>query len=107
MPAAGFADLYATTFDLWQAGKHDEARANQARTLEALAVMLRYGTEGMKHVLCARGVFATAKIRTPPKQTFSAAAKVATGGANVQPLDDEGRKTLDALVASLKPYFRA
>ena len=107
MPAASFADLYATTFDLWQSGKRDEARANQARTLEALGVMLRYGTEGMKYVLCARGVFNTFRIRTPVKQSFSAAAKVATGGANVQPLDNDGKKTLDALVASLRPYYRA
>lgn len=57
MPAAGLADLYATTFNLWQVGKHDEARANHARTIEALNTMLRYGMEGMKYVLVARGVF--------------------------------------------------
>jgi dihydrodipicolinate synthase/N-acetylneuraminate lyase len=107
MPAASFADLYATTFDLWQAGKRDEARANHARTLEALNVMLRYGTEGLKYVLCARGIFTTSKVRTVAKPNFTAATKIATGGTVVQPLDEAGRKTLDALVASLRPYFRA
>ncbi|MSU65928.1 MAG: dihydrodipicolinate synthase family protein [Opitutus sp.] len=107
MPAAGFADLYATTFDLWQAGKHDEARASHTRTLEALDVMLRYGMEGMKYVLTARGVFTTHSARTVTARGFSEATKVATGGARNKPLDDEGKKTLQALVASLKPHLKA
>src|SRR5207244_135244 len=89
MPAAGFADLYATTFDLWQAGKHAEAEASHARTLQALDVMLQYGTEGLKYVLCARGVFTTYTARTPAKPTFAAATKAATGGVR-KPLDEDG-----------------
>ena len=107
MPAASFADLYATTFDLWQEGKHDEARANHTRTLDALNVMLRYGTEGLKYVLCARGVFTTYQTRAVKTQTFAAATKVANGGARTKPIDAEGKQTLDALVASLKPYYKA
>jgi 4-hydroxy-tetrahydrodipicolinate synthase len=107
MPAASFADLYATTFDLWQAGRKDEAKANHARTLDALTVMLRYGIEGLKYVLCARGVFTTWRIRPVKAPSFVAAQKLATGGAVTQPLDAEGRKALDALVASLKPYYKA
>jgi 4-hydroxy-tetrahydrodipicolinate synthase len=107
MPAAGFADLYATSFDLWQAGKHDEARENHARTLQALEVMLRYGTEGMKYVLLARGVFNTYAARPPVAGSFSKSAKLAVGTKPIQPLDEEGKKTLQALVASLKPYLKA
>jgi len=107
MPAAGFADLYATTFDLWQAGKHDEARENHARTLQALESMLRFGTEGMKYVLMARGVFNTYAARKPVAGGFSKSAKLAVGTKPIQPLDEEGKKSLLALVASLKPYLKA
>jgi 4-hydroxy-tetrahydrodipicolinate synthase len=111
MPAAGFADLYATTFDLWQAGKHDAARESQARTLAALDPMLRYGQEGMKYVLEVRGVFTTHGARTPPPVANAAmkdAAKMATsGGAKTKPLDAEGRAELQKLVASLKPHLKA
>ncbi|HVS52873.1 MAG TPA: dihydrodipicolinate synthase family protein [Opitutaceae bacterium] len=107
MPAASFADLYATTFDLWHAGKKDEARASHARTLEALTAMLRYGIEGLKYVLVARGVFTTYGTRKVTAPNFVAAQKLATGGAQIKPLDDAGKKELDALVASLKPYYKA
>jgi len=109
MPAVGLADLYATTFDLWQAGRRDEARASHARTLEALAVMLRYGMEGMKYVLVSRGVFTTYGSRRPANQgPFAAANKIATGGGKgSRSLDDEGRKALDAMIASLKPHLKA
>ena len=107
MPAASLADLYVTTFDLWQAGKKDAAKENHARTLDALATMLRYGTEGMKYVLQLRGVFKTYAARKPVARGLTDAAKIATGGAKTQPLDEEGKKTLQALVTSLKPYFKA
>ena len=106
MPAAGLADLYATTFDLWQAGKYDAARESHARTIDALATMLRYGMEGMKYVLQARGVFNTHSARTPVSRGFSKSAKVATGGSRNRALDAEGRKTLMELVDSLQPYFK-
>ncbi|HWA09025.1 MAG TPA: dihydrodipicolinate synthase family protein [Opitutaceae bacterium] len=106
MPAAGFADMYVTTYELWHAGKHEEAKANHQRTLDALNTMLRYGTEGMKYVLVARGVFSTYSARKPPPGAFTTSAKAATG-AKAQPLDEEGRKTLQALVQSLKPSLRA
>lgn len=107
MPAAGFADLYATTFELWQAGKHDAAKENHTRTLDALNTMLRYGTEGMKYVLVARGVFTTSSARKPAPRGFANSQKLATGGSKSQPLDDAGKKTLQTLVESLKPYLKA
>ena len=76
MPAAGLADLYAATFDLWQAGRRDEAKASHARTIKALDTMLRYGMEGMKYVLMARGGFATCSVRTQATRGFSEATKI-------------------------------
>lgn len=107
MPAAGFADLYATTFDLWQRGNPDAARASHARTLAALDPMLRYGMEGMKYVLEARGVFTTHAARTPPASSFKAATKMATGGSKTRPLDDDGCKELRTLIESLRPHLKA
>jgi dihydrodipicolinate synthase/N-acetylneuraminate lyase len=52
MPAASFADLYAATWDLWHEGKKEVAAAMHARTLKAVDEMLRYGSEGMKYVVC-------------------------------------------------------
>jgi dihydrodipicolinate synthase/N-acetylneuraminate lyase len=107
MPAAGLADLYATTFDLWQAGRHDAARESHARTLTALDTMLRYGTEGLKYVLVARGVFQTSSVRRPASRGFAESTKIAAGGSRNRALDDEGRKILDEMVAGLKPHLKA
>ena len=103
MPAAGLADLYATTFDLWQADKRDEARESHARTIEALNTMLRYGMEGMKYVLVARGVFNTYSVPTAASRGLSEAKS----GSRNSALDDEGKQTLEALVAALKTHFKA
>lgn len=107
MPAVGLADLYATTFDLWQAGKQEAAKESHARTMAALDVMTRYGTEGMKYALVARGVFTTYSARRATSQSFASATKMATGGKGSRALDDEGKKALDAMVASVKPYLKA
>jgi len=108
MPAASLADLYAQSFDLWQEGKFDQAKAMHARTIPALDMMLDYGMEGMKYILCARGVFKTYGARKPKDQGFASAAAIVSGGRTTTlPMDDKGRKALDDLVQSLKPYFRA
>jgi 4-hydroxy-tetrahydrodipicolinate synthase len=108
MPAASLADLYASSFDLWQAGKTAEAKVMHARTLPALDLMLDYGMEGMKYILVARGVFKTFAARKPRDQGFASAATIVSGGrTTVLPVDDKGRKTIDAMLQSLKPYFRA
>ena len=108
MPAASLADLYAASFDLWQEGKFDQARAMHARTLPALDKMLDYGMEGMKYILCARGVFKTYGVRKPRDQGFASAATIVSGGrTTVLPVDDKGRRDIDSMLQSLKPYFRA
>jgi dihydrodipicolinate synthase/N-acetylneuraminate lyase len=107
MPAAGLADLYARTFDLWQEGKHDEARAMQARTMKALDQMLAYGMEGMKYVLYERGVFKTYSARKAKDLGFTATAAIVAGGVSARPLDDTGKKALGDMLVSLKPYLTA
>jgi 4-hydroxy-tetrahydrodipicolinate synthase len=108
MPAASLADLYAQTYELWQDGKTSDAQAMHQRTLTALNQMLDYGMEGMKYVLYVRGVFKTYSARKPKNQSFTSAASIVAGGKpSVLPLDEKGRKALDAMVDSLKPYLRA
>ncbi len=108
MPVAGFADLYAATWDLWHAGKHKGAMDMHARTLLLLTEMGIYGTEAMKYILYLRGVFKTYGVRRIETQGFAAAAKAATAGSGpARPLDDAGKRALKETVDYLKPYFRA
>ncbi len=108
MPAAPFADLYAQTWDLWHAGKHEEAMAMHARTLLFLTEVLSHGTESLKYVLYLRGVFKTYTIRTRQAPGFPAAAKTAAGGDPTEMvLDDEGKQALKETLDCLKPYLKA
>jgi len=108
MPAAPFADLYAQTWDLWHAGKHDEAMAMHARTLLLLTEMLSHGPESVKYVLCLRGVFKTYGLRTRQSPGFSSAAKLAAGSDQTEAyLDEEGKQALRDTLNYLKPYLKA
>ena len=106
MPAACIADLYATTWDLWQEGKHAEAIQAHGRALALLADMFLYGIEGMKYVLCLRGVFRNTTVRRAPAgKGFEGAARIVSGDS--APLDDAAKKALAETVNALKPWFRA
>ena len=91
MPAAAFADLYAQSWDLWQAGRHREAMEMHGRTLLVLTDMSLYGLEGLKYPLVLRGVFSTWKVR---RQDSS------------RTLTEAGRKALLEAVEFAKPYLR-
>jgi 4-hydroxy-tetrahydrodipicolinate synthase len=90
MPAAAFADLYAQTWDLWQAGKRQEAMAMHARTLLILTDMGLYGTEGIKHLLVLRGVFKTSRTRAEKSR-----------------LNDAGKQALAEALDFVRPYLKA
>ena len=90
MPAAAFADLYAQTWDLWQAGKRQEAMAMHARTLLILTDMGLFGTEGIKYLLVLRGVFKTSHTR-----------------AGKSRLNDAGKQTLAEALDFVRPYLKA
>jgi 4-hydroxy-tetrahydrodipicolinate synthase len=91
MPAAAFADLYARTWDLWQAGQRREAMEMHARTLLVLTEMGLYGLEGLKYPLVLRGVFSTWRTR---KKESSA-------------LTEAGMKALREALDFARPSLRA
>lgn len=91
MPSAAFADLYAQTWDLWQAGRRREAMEMHGRTLLVLTEMGLYGMEGLKYPLVLRGVFSTWKAR---KQERSRA------------LDEQAQRSLREALEFAKPYLR-
>lgn len=90
MPAAAFADLYAQTWDLLQAGKHREAMEMHARTLLVLTDMGLYGFEGLKYPLVVRGVFGTWKVRKKDEAR----------------LTEEGKRALGEALGFVKPWLR-
>jgi len=91
MPAASFADLYASTWDLWQQGKHREAMEMHGRTLLILTEMTNYGSEAMKYILCLRGVFTNYDVR---------------GGRGGTPLNDAAKASLRETLEAVRPYLR-
>lgn len=90
MPAAGFADLYAQTWNLWHAGQHREAMDMHGRTLLVLTEMGPYGLEGLKYPLVLRGVFKTWTVRQKGRG-----------------LTEEGRRSIREAWAFVGPYLRA
>ena len=92
MPAASFADLYASTWDLWQQGKHREAMEMHGRTLLLLTEMTNYGFEAMKYILCLRGVFKTYEVRS---------------GRGQSPLNDQAKESLRETLDAVRGYLRA
>ena len=91
MPAAAYADLYAQTWDLWQAGKRREAMEMHGRTLLVLTDMSLFGLEGLKYPLVLRGIFKSWRSR---KQESSG------------PLTERARQTLREGLEFARPYLR-
>lgn len=97
MPASPFADLYASAWDLWQAGKRREAVDMFGRAAVLIQEVNAYGTESMKYLLCLRGVFKTHRTRD---------RQAGTGGARAR-LDDTSKRVLREMLDLMKPYLRA
>jgi 4-hydroxy-tetrahydrodipicolinate synthase len=95
MPAASFADLYATTWDLWQAGHHQAAMEMHGKTLLILTEVDVYGFESLKYILYLRGVFKAYGVRR------------LAGAPPVSPLSEEGKRGIRDALDYLKPYLRA
>jgi dihydrodipicolinate synthase/N-acetylneuraminate lyase len=110
-PTLALADVYAAAFDLWHAGKRQEAFDMFGRILAFNSL----GTSGRDSVLIARGVFKpTVKSRNAPPAAgveFTPAPGAGGGGGGGggprggPHLDDKGVR--DALNNYLKPYLRA
>ena len=91
MPAAPFADLYATAWDLWHEGKRREAVEMFGNAAVLIQEIAAYGAEATKYMLCLRGVFKNVRVRQPEKNK----------------LDDTGKQVLRDMLDLMKPYLRA
>ena len=105
-PTTGLADLYAAAFDLWHAGKHQEAFDMFGR----ICAFTSMGTTEQNSVLVARGVFpASVKSRQAPPTPGVEYTGGRGGGRRSAPagphLDD--KQVAAAIDHYLKPYLRA
>ena len=90
MPACEFIDVDAQVYDLFVAGKHDEARQVFEKLLPMINLEETYGMPFAKAVLVRRGVFKTAKMR----------------GQASTPLDKFDEQELEGWWKQLQPYFK-
>jgi 4-hydroxy-tetrahydrodipicolinate synthase len=100
MPAAPFADLYASVWDLWQQGNHKESIAIFARISMLINEVNAYGLEALKYILQLRGVFKTIQTREKRNNAQSAAAMDGR-------LDEKGKETIRQMLEEVKPWLRA
>ncbi len=91
MPAAECVDVYVQVWDAFQAGDEAAARAVFNRLLPLINLIMLLGLQVCKEVLVQRGVLRTAGMRTP----------------GCVALDEDDRRELEAVLADLRPLFRA
>jgi len=90
MPAASFADLYATVWDSWHAGNHREAMETFGRISMLISEVNVYGIASLKYILQLRGVFQNCRTRE---------------SAN-SPLDEKGKEVIRQMMEEIKPWLR-
>jgi len=95
MPASPFADLYATTWDLWHAGKQREALDVFGKAAILINEVEAYGLASMKYILCLRGVFKTYRTREP------------VSSSSVDALDEATKADLRRILELLKTDLKA
>ncbi len=92
MPAASFADIYASAWNLWHSG-HEREAVDFFGAATILINEINAYPDGMKFILCERGVFKTARLRQDTKG---------------QPgLDEDGKRALRHLLRLIKPRLTA
>jgi dihydrodipicolinate synthase/N-acetylneuraminate lyase len=107
MPAASFADIYATAWDLWQAGNKKQAIEVYGNAAILINEISAYD-EGMKYILYLRGVFRTYQSRDRPPGDATSPSAVTSGGLrNGTTLDETGKRVLRELLELMKPYLKA
>ena len=94
MPAASFADVYASAWDLWHEGKKREA-VDEFGSAAILIHEISTYPEGMKYILYLRGIFKTYHSRQAGR------------GRNAARLDETGQQVLRLLLDLMKPRLRA
>jgi 4-hydroxy-tetrahydrodipicolinate synthase len=103
-PVVGLADVYAAAFDLWHAGKHQEA-------FDMFGRILAFGSLGSvdsNALLVARGVFkpgVQSRNRSAGGGTTGRGGRGGAAGRGGLRLDE--KEIRDALAHYLKPYLRA
>lgn len=102
MPAASFADIYASVWNLWQSGKQKEAMDLFGKALLFITEVQVYGIESLKYILQLRGVFTTHHVRRA-----SGEPPAASGLQTRAHLDDEGRQVLQKMLEYVRPWLRA
>lgn len=102
MPAASFADLYASAWNSWHAGKQAEAMEIFGRISMLIAEVSVYGIESLKYILYLRGVFKTYRVRSVPDNSPSPVS-VGLGGR----MDEGAREVIRQMLGYLKPWLKA
>ncbi len=102
MPAASFADMYASAWDLWQEGKQKQSMEMFGRVSMLISEISVYGIESLKYILQLRGVFQTYQTREKQNNSQSAAS-VGLGGR----LDESGKQVLRSMLENVKPWLKA
>ncbi|MFN7925271.1 MAG: dihydrodipicolinate synthase family protein [Bryobacteraceae bacterium] len=93
MPAAGFADLYSISWDLFQQGRRRESSEFFARCLLLISEAETYGVDSLKYILHLRGVF-------PNYASRKGAGK---GGE----FDAAAKQSISELLEHSRPHLRA
>jgi 4-hydroxy-tetrahydrodipicolinate synthase len=107
MPAASFADIYASVWDLWHAGKQKEAMDLFGKALLFVTEVQVYGIESLKYILHLRGIFKTYNVRRPKGSGAPSRKMLAAGGLERRShLDEKGRQILKEMVEFARPYFK-
>jgi len=109
MPAASFADVYASAWDLWHSGKQREAIQEFGIAAVLIQEISTY-PEAMKYILYARGVFKTYQSRRSERSGQAAAdpKALASGrGQSTAVLDATSQKVLRQMLDLMKPFFKA
>lgn len=102
MPAASFADLYASAWDLWQEGKQKESMEIFGRVSMLISEVSVYGIESLKYILQLRGVFQTYRTREK-RNNVQSAASIGLGGR----LDESGKDIIRRMLDDVKPWLKA
>ena len=109
MPAASFADVYASAWDLWHSGKQREAIQEFGIAAILIQEISTY-PEAMKYILYARGVFKTYQSRRAERSAPAAAdpKALASGrGQSTAVLDDTSQRVLRKMLDLMKPFLKA
>jgi 4-hydroxy-tetrahydrodipicolinate synthase len=109
MPAASFADVYASAWDLWHSGRQREAVQEFGIAAILIQEISTY-PEAMKYILYARGVFKTYQSRRTERSGQAAAdpKALASGrGKTTAVLDDASQKVLRQMLDLMKPFLKA